>query len=62
MSPLSPARARLASFAHAYAVAIRIRDATGRRQHVVRTSCHLQPYRISAEPPPDPDDLLVLVA
>lgn len=46
MATLSPLRKKLASFDHAYIVAIRLRDATGAEQYIVRTGLALQPYRV----------------
>lgn len=42
MHQLSPLRARLASFDHAYALAVQMRRATDRSQFVVRTGALLQ--------------------
>ena len=47
MQQLSPLRARLASFEHAYAIATRLRRITGRDQFVIRTGDPLQPVRVS---------------
>jgi hypothetical protein len=44
---LSPRRAELASFEHAYAVALRMRAETGRRQLILRTGNPVQPYRVA---------------
>lgn len=62
MTLLSPLRAKLASFDHAYVVAIRLRDATGLQQYVVRTGFALQPYRVIATKPGDDAQILTLVA
>lgn len=51
MSILSPLRARLASFDHAYSVASKRRAVTGRVQFIVRTDDPLQPYRVTTSPP-----------
>lgn len=59
---LSPHRARLASFDHAYAVALRLRRATGRLHYVVRTHDPLQPYRVTDRQPPQPDRTLAMIA
>src|SRR3546814_1026046 len=48
MQPCSSKRAALASFDHAYAVAIRMRHATGHPQFVLRTGDPLQPFRVSS--------------
>ncbi len=45
----SPKRARLASFENAYAVALRIREATGTDQFVYPTGNPLQPFRVTAD-------------
>lgn len=45
-SRLSPRRAELASFEHAYVVALRMRAETGRVQIILRTGHPLQPYRV----------------
>lgn len=58
MSTMSSLRARLASFDHAYAVALRLRETTGRDQFVVRTGDSLQPVRVTATRPADPDTML----
>lgn len=58
----SPLRARLASFDHAYAVALRLRRATGRLHYVVRTRDPLQPYRVTDRRPPQPDRTLAMIA
>ncbi|AMK23268.1 hypothetical protein GG804_01875 [Sphingomonas histidinilytica] len=62
MSAWSPLRARLASFEHAYAVAVQRRDATGRHQFVIQTGDPTQPYRVTAIPPADTHDLVTRVA
>lgn len=54
-------RARLASFAHAYAVAVQRRNDTGDAQFVTRTTDPLQPHRVSARPPEPSETLLTLV-
>jgi len=54
-------RARLASFSHAYRLAIQLRRSTGRDQFVVRTGDPLQPIRVVSRPPDDPDQLMALV-
>lgn len=61
MQRLSAARARLASFEHAYAVATRLRRATGRDQYVIRTGDPIQPVRVTTEPPVDDAALVALV-
>lgn len=62
MTALSPLRARLASFDHAYAVAIRLRGTTGHGQFVVSTGNPIQPFRVSPTLPTLGEQLLVLVA
>ncbi|WP_339348612.1 hypothetical protein [uncultured Sphingomonas sp.] len=59
---LSPLRARLASFDHAYVVALRLRRATGRLHYVVRTHDPLQPFRVTDRQPPRPDRTLAMIA
>jgi hypothetical protein len=61
MASYSPLRARLASFEHAYALALRLRRETGRDQYVVRTGDPLQPVRVVAWPPRDGSHLLAQV-
>lgn len=60
--PLSPLRAKLASFDHAYAVALRLRRSTGRLHYVVRTHDPLQPHRVTDRQPPRPDRTLAMIA
>ena len=48
MQPCSSKRAALASFDHAYAVALRMRHETGRPQFVLRTGDPLQPFPVSS--------------
>ncbi|MDJ0276288.1 hypothetical protein QLH51_05685 [Sphingomonas sp. 2R-10] len=59
---VSPLRARLASFDHAYAVALRLRHATGRLHYVVQTRDPLQPHRVTDRRPPQPDRMLAMIA
>jgi hypothetical protein len=61
MPTLSPLRARLASFEHAYVVALRLRCATGQHQFVIRTANPVQPVRVSHRAPDDTECLLALV-
>lgn len=61
MPQLSSARARLASFEHAYALATQLKRATGRDQFVVRTANPMQPVRVTTQPPTDEAMLLALV-
>jgi hypothetical protein len=62
MDPLSPARARLAGFPHAYACAIQRRTATGRNQFVIRTRNPIQPFRVTETLPASDEDLVLRVA
>lgn len=62
MQPCSSKRAALASFDHAYAVAIRMRHATGHPQFVLRTGDPLQPFRVSSTGPQRDQALMTLVA
>ena len=62
MTALSPLQTRLASFDHAYAVAIQLRGATGRGQFIVCTGKPIQPFRVSPTLPPLGEHLLVWVA
>lgn len=48
---ISSRRAELASFEHAYAVALRLRRSTGQHQFVVRTGDPIQPFRTCHRPP-----------
>ena len=59
---LSARRAELASFEHAYAVAVQRRKETGRDQFVIHTGETLQPYRVTATPPVNANDLVTHVA
>lgn len=54
-------RARLASFAHAYALAVRLRESTGADQFVIRTASPMQPVRVSPHPPECGEVLLAVV-
>jgi len=60
--PISPLRAKLASFDHAYAVALRLRRVTGRLHYVVETRNPMQPYRVTDRQPPRPDRALAMIA
>ena len=62
MITLSPLRARLASFDHAYAVAIRRRRETGAGQYIVRTGDPSRPFRIVSTPPAGDETLTARVA
>ena len=61
LDTLSSRRARLASFDHAYAVALRVRRATGRHQCIIRTGNPLQPVRVSGSLPKGSETLLALI-
>ena len=61
-SAVSPARARLASFEHAYAVALRMRTASGCDLFVVRTGDPARPFRIAPRPPANPRALCLRIA
>jgi hypothetical protein len=61
MPTLSPLRARLASFDHAYAVAIKLRRATGRCQFVILSGDKLQPIRVTSDLPQEAERLLALI-
>ncbi|WOF45092.1 hypothetical protein KNJ79_09560 [Sphingopyxis indica] len=60
--PSSSKRAALASFEHAYAVAVRMRHETGRPQFVLRTGDPFQPFRVSSTGPQPRQALMTLVA
>ena len=59
---LSPVRATLASFEHAYAVALRLRTASGSDLFVIRTGDPARPFRVAPRPPADPADLCLQIA
>ena len=61
-APLSPLRKRLASFDHAYMLALRLRGETGVPHYVVHGPMPLQPYRVTMRPPDWPDRWLAMVA
>ncbi len=61
MKTLSPLRARLASFEHAYVLATRLRYATGRNHYVVRTGDPFQPVRVTATLPAQPGCVLAWI-
>lgn len=61
MQTLSPLRARLASFEHAYRLATRLRSATGKRQYVITTGNLLQPVRVTDTPPANPLSVMAWV-
>lgn len=59
---LSPLRARLASFDHAYAVAVQRCSGTSVPCYVIRTGNPLQPYRVSSRAPQWPEVWSALIA
>lgn len=59
---LSPRRARLASFEHAYAVAAQRRRVSGRLQFIVSTGNPLQPFRTTSRAPHRHERMLALLA
>lgn len=64
MVTATPSRRRrdLASFDHAYAVAVRLRESTGAEQLVIGTGNTIQPFRVSRQEPRYPEEVLALVA
>lgn len=62
VAALSPRRAELASFDHAYAVAVQLRSHSGIDQFVVRTGSALQPFRITSQRPGATERILAMVA
>ena len=62
MSHLSALRARLAGFDHAYALAIRLSSLCDRDLFVVRTGNPIQPYRVTARPPVNDEQMVLRVA
>ena len=62
LQPCSSKRAALASFDHAYAVALQRRRETGRPHFVLRTGDPLQPFRVSSTGPQRCQALMTLVA
>ncbi|WP_263588840.1 hypothetical protein [Sphingopyxis sp. GC21] len=62
MSHLSPLRARLAGFDHAYALAIRLSSLSDCDLFVVRTGNPIQPYRLTAKPPANDEQMVLRVA
>jgi hypothetical protein len=61
MTKLSPLRARMASFEHAYAVAIQCRHETGADQYIVRTDEPSRPFRVTWRAPSSGETLMVRV-
>ena len=62
MTVPSPLRAQLASFDHAYSLAIRKWETTGRPQFVLRTGDPIQPFRITETRPAMDEGLVLHVA
>ncbi|WP_454883044.1 hypothetical protein [Sphingomonas oryzagri] len=62
VAPLSPLRKRLASFDHAYRIALLLRRDTGVPHYVVRGLGPIQPYKVTMRPPEWPDRWLAMVA
>ena len=62
MAQLSPLRSRLCDFDRAYALAIRIRETTGRHQFVLRTGDPIQPFCITETRPAMDEGLVLHVA
>lgn len=61
MTQLSSVRARLASFEHAYAVALQSLRHSGIPHYVVHGDTPLQPYRVTTRAPDLPDRWLAMV-
>ena len=61
MTELSSIRARLASFDHAYAVALQCRRQSGIPHYVVHGETPLQAYRVTTCAPELPDRWLAMV-
>ena len=59
---LSPRRAQLAGFEHAYAVALQRRRHSGVCQFIIKTSNPIQPFRTSSRTPGNDETILALVA
>lgn len=59
---LSPWRAQLAGFEHAYAVALQRRRQFGVCQFIIRTGNPIQPFRTSSRTPDNDEVILALVA
>ncbi len=60
--PFSPKRAQLASFEHAYAVAVQKHRQTGRPQFVLRTANPAQPFRVTSASSSRRNALMTLIA
>jgi hypothetical protein len=61
VSPPSSIPTTLATFDHAYAVAVQKRRETGRPQFVLRTGDAFQPFRVSATGPKRDQSLMTLI-
>ena len=59
---LSSRRRQLASFAHAYRVAVQQRRCSGVNQYVDSTGDPVQPFRTTSQPPHCAERLLAMVA
>lgn len=59
---LSARRHQLASFEHAYRLAIQRRRASGIQQFVIRTGDPMQPFRTTSRVPAKSESILALVA
>jgi hypothetical protein len=59
---LSSRRAVLASFDHAYAVALHLKRESGRCQFIARTNDPVQPFRTASLPPRLPATLIAIIA
>ena len=62
MPSLSPRRAQLAGFEHAYAVALQRRRHSGVCQFIIETGNPMQPFRTSSRTPGNEETILALVA
>lgn len=59
--PGSSKRARLASYDHAYAVAVQRKRETGRPQFVLRTGDSFQPFQVSTSGPQRHQSVMTLI-
>ena len=62
MKSVSSSRCHLATFANAYAVAIRLEESTGADQYVIHTSDASQPFRVLPSAPRDMRTLVSRIA
>lgn len=60
-SPRSSKGAKLASYDHAYAVAVQKQRETGRPQFVLRTGDALQPFRVSTSSRQRPQSMMTFI-